>query len=222
MRIVWLCLLLACARSARAQADPLSPQAAAQLHASAAASTQRQPGAAARTELSNWRLEQRGARRCAGFWLLGWGAASAVAGTTLAIIERDHQAWLAAGITTASFGVINALLAPSLMDLSGARERQIRADQRDPHSDLARIREDELVANLKTGQTFAVNAGLDVFYISAGLLLYALGHVQRPRVGWEEGSGLAMAVQGVPLLAFDLLNWFAANQRAADVRGFVF
>jgi hypothetical protein len=188
----------------------------------AAARTQLQASAAARTHVMDWRIEQRSARRCAGFWLLGWGVASAVAGTTVAIIERDHQAWLAAGVTTASFGVINALLAPSLMDPSGSRERLIRADQRDPHSDLTRIREDELVANLKTGQTFAVNAGLDVFYISAGLLLYALGHVQTPRVGWEEGTGLALAVQGVPLLAFDVLNWFAANGRAAQVRAFVF
>jgi hypothetical protein len=212
MRVAWLCLVLACARGAHAQADPVSPQAAALLQANSTA----------RMQLMDWRLEQRSARRSAGFWLLGWGVASALAGTTVAIIERDHQAWLAAGVTTASFGVINALLAPSLMDPSGARERQIRADQRDPHSDLARIREDELVANLKTGQTFAVNAGLDVFYISAGLLLYALGHVQAPRVGWEEGTGLAMAVQGVPLLAFDLLNWFAANGRAAQVRAFDF
>jgi hypothetical protein len=209
MRVAGLCLvLLAGVSRAHAQADALSPQAAAQL----------QTGTQAHTHLMDWRLEQRDARRCAGFWLLGWGVANAVAGTTLAIIERDHQAWLAAGVTTASFGVINALLAPSLMDLSGAREQLIRADARDP----AQIREDELVANLKTGQTFAVNAGLDVFYIAAGLLLYALGHVQTPRVGWEEGTGLAMTVQGAPLLAFDVVNWLAANQRAAHVRAFTF
>jgi hypothetical protein len=210
------------ASAARAQPSPLSPVDVARLDASHV-----QPGPlltpdALREELTKLRLDKRDARRTAGWWLLGWGAASAVGGGAVAIIEHHHQAWLAAGITTAGFGVINALLAPSLMDLSSEQQRGILAEKQDPHSDFVRIRENELVADLMSGQTFAYNAGLDLFYISAGLLVYALGHDQRPRVSWEEGSGLALASQGLPLLVFDIANWLAANRRADAISGMRF
>jgi hypothetical protein len=168
--------------------------------------------------LTQLRLDAHSTRRTAGEWLLGWGLVSTVAGTVIAIAERDHQAMLSAGIATASFGVVNALLAPSLLDLSGERERDIHTDARTP----AAIREAEIVSNLKTGQTFAVNAGLDVFYIAAGLLVFALGHQQTPRVRWEEGVGVAMAIQGLPLLAFDIVNWMSANARATRFQGLQF
>lgn len=177
------------------------------------------PAVTGASELARLRLEHRSARRAAGFGLLGWGAASALGGGLLAAIEHDRKGRLAAGLVTASFGLVNALLAPSLMDLSGARLRSITAERRGPLADLAAIREREQTAQLSTAQTFAFNTGLDVVYISAGLLLYALGEVQSPRVDWQRGAGLALAVQGVPLLAFDIYNWVAANDRAAAIRG---
>jgi hypothetical protein len=177
------------------------------------------PSRVLHVELGRTLLEQRSARRTAGYALLGWGVANAVGGGLVAGIERDHEAWLAAGLVSASFGVVNALLAPSRMDLSGTRERRILREQRDPLADLTVIRERERTAQLKTAQTFAFNAGLDVFYISAGLLLYALGHVQSPRVAWQQGAGLALATQGLPLLVFDVYNWVAANDRAGAIGG---
>ena len=57
---------------------------------------------------------------------------------------------------------------------------------------------------MRSGQGFAINAGLDVFYMAAGLLLFALGRARSDARGWEEGAGLAMAGQGAFLFAFDL------------------
>jgi hypothetical protein len=81
-------------------------------------------------QLTELRLEARSERATAGYWLLGWGGVSALSGGVFAIVQRDHQAQLAAGITSASFGVINALLSIGLFDLSGARERRVRAAAR--------------------------------------------------------------------------------------------
>jgi hypothetical protein len=150
--------------------------------------------------------------------LFSWGAVNAVGGGIVAVVEHDRPAWLAAGLVSAAFGLVNALLAPSLMDLSRAHERDILRARADPNSDFAAIRERERVSQLGTGQTFAFNAGLDVFYIATGVLLYLLGRVQSPRVEWQQGAGLALIVQAVPLLAFDVYNWVAANERAEAFR----
>jgi hypothetical protein len=165
--------------------------------------------------LTELRLDRHSERRTAGWALMGWGVANALGGGVVAAIRHDDDAWLAAGLVTAAFGVVNALLAPSMMDLSGSRERAIRAEHDDPRGDVGAIREREARSQLGTAQTFAFNTGLDVFYITAGLLLFALGHIQNPHVDWERGAGLALAIQGVPLLAFDIYNWVAANQNAS-------
>jgi hypothetical protein len=168
--------------------------------------------------LQQLRLAARDERRSAGFWLFGWGLANVVGGALMAGIGHDHQVWLAAGITTASFGAVNALLAPGLLDLSGARLRQIEAERATSPAELARVREADLVAELKSGQLFALNLGLDVFYIAAGLLLYTIGRVRADERGWEQGAGLAIAAQGVVLLGFDFVEWMATNRRAAALR----
>lgn len=166
------------------------------------------------------RLVQRAERRREGLWLLTWGLASTVGGALVAAIRRDDEAWLAAGVTTASFGAIDALLALGLLDLSGTRRRMILDDRSGVHVRFEDVREAELVAALRSGQGFAINAGLDVFYVAAGLLLFALGRARgsSDRGGWEEGAGLAMVGQGAFLLGFDLAAWIHANRRAEAVR----
>ncbi|HET6335822.1 MAG TPA: hypothetical protein VFG30_21500 [Polyangiales bacterium] len=167
-----------------------------------------------RTHVTQLRLEHRSSRQTAGWVLFSWGGINAVGGGLVAAIEHDRAEWVAAGLVSAAFGVVNALLAPSLMDLSEARERNILREQADSNADFAAIRERERASQLGVGQTFAFNTGLDVFYIATGILVYVLGSVQSPRVAWEQGAGLTFVVQGVPLLAFDIYNWIAANERA--------
>lgn len=168
--------------------------------------------------LMDVRLAQRAERRREGFWLFGWGVANAVGGTIVAIARRDDQAWLAAGVTTASFGVIDAVLAFGLLDLGGTRRRMILDGRSGVHTLAPDVREAELTGQLRSAQGFAFNAGLDVFYMAAGILLYALGRVRSEPSGWEEGAGLAMVGQGAFLLGFDLVAWIRSNRRAETLR----
>ncbi|MCA9614708.1 MAG: hypothetical protein KC586_18255, partial [Myxococcales bacterium] len=164
------------------------------------------------------RLVQNAARRREGLWLFTFGLVSLLGGGLVAAIRHEDEGFLAAGVTTASFGAIDAMLALGLMDLSGARRRTILDDRSGVHVRFEDVREAELVAALRSGQGFAINAGLDVFYMAAGLLLFALGRARSDARGWEEGAGLAMAGQGAFLFAFDLAAWRHANARAEALR----
>ena len=168
-------------------------------------------------KLGDLRLSIRTSRRTAGYVLLGFGLLSVVAGATIAVVGREQHALLAAGITTASFGAVNAALAPGLMDLSGAEETSVRADlARGPHA-FAALRESQMVAHLHSGQFFAVNTGLDVFYIATGALLCAIAAVRDEPDRWELGAGVAAIAQGSWLLAFDIVNWLSSNRRAEAI-----
>jgi hypothetical protein len=168
--------------------------------------------------LFNLRMQSRAERRSSGFWLLSWGIANVIGGALVAGIGHEHRASLAGGITIASFGAINALLSPGLLDLSGARSRTIEAERSVSERDVARLREDEIVSELNSAQVFAVNFGLDVLYIAAGALLYVIGRVRSRERGWEEGAGVAFAGEGLFLLGFDLFNWMESTRRAAGYR----
>lgn len=169
---------------------------------------------AAESALMNLRLRQREARRREGFWLLGWGALNAGVGSALAVASRESPPALAASLTSVAFGAINAALAFGLLDLSQAKKRAIEGDAHD----FAQQREAALIAQLKSGQGFALNVGLDVFYIASGLLLFGLGQLQGKRWGAAEGAGIAMVGQGAFLLGFDLFAWRAVNRRAEALR----
>lgn len=166
--------------------------------------------------LTELRLSIRSDRQTAGVVLLGLGLASVAVGGALAIVGRDQKMLLAAGITTASFGAVNAALSFGMLDVSGADERRIRA-ARDPNDFEAR-REAELIAHLHSGQFFAVNAGLDVFYMAAGGLLCAIAAIQNENDRWELGAGIGLIAQGAWLMAFDIVNWINSNNRSARFR----
>ena len=78
------------------------------------------------------------------------------------------------------------------------------------------VRDAELIGQLRSGQMFAMNFGLDFFYMAVGGLLYALGRAtDEPALN---GAGLAAAAQGAWLLGFDLAGWRRANAHAERVR----
>ncbi|MET0385202.1 MAG: hypothetical protein ABW321_04545 [Polyangiales bacterium] len=166
--------------------------------------------------LTEQRLQTQAGRTTAGYWLLGFGLASAAAGGVAAGVGHDQKVWLAAGITTAGFGVVNAALSLGLLDLSGAERERVLRDA--AQGDFAALRENEMVNQLHSGQFFAVNTGLDVFYIAAGVLLCVIAAVQDEPDRWELGVGSAMVGQGVFLLGFDVVSWLAANRRASNAR----
>jgi hypothetical protein len=167
-------------------------------------------------QLTNLRLSIRSSRQTAGWVLLGLGLASVAAGGALAAIGHEQRAHLAAGIATASFGAVNAALSFGLMDLSGAQEQRILSER--DSGDFAALREAELIAHLHSGQFFAVNAGLDVFYMASGALLCAIAAVRDQPDRWELGAGIALITQGALLMAFDIINWLNSNDRAARFR----
>jgi hypothetical protein len=173
------------------------------------ASAQPAPAAA----LNALRLTIRSERRTAGYVLLGMGLASVAAGAAIAVVGHDDRAHLAAGITTASFGAVNAALTLGLLDLSGADLRRIEAG-----GDFETLREAELIAHLHSGQFFAVNTGLDIFYMASGGFLCTIAAVNDQPNRWELGAGVALIVQGALLLAFDIVNWINSNERAARFR----
>jgi hypothetical protein len=65
---------------------------------------------------------------------------------------------------------------------------------------------------------FALNAGLDVFYIGGAVLLMLLGAADAENEAWMTGVGAAILPQGVFLLAFDIVNWIGAIGRADALR----
>lgn len=149
-----------------------------------------------------------------GWWLFGWGIASALAGGAVAIALRDEPEWLSFGLTTAAFGAIDAGLAAGMLDLGGGRRDAIAAGRLGDLTDPDAILDASITSQRKSGQIFALNFGLDVAYITAGLLMFFLGRAKNPDEGLLTGSGVAMMSQGAFLLAFDLAAWIHTGRRA--------
>lgn len=169
-------------------------------------------------QLQQLRLEAAEDRHTEGVWLFGWGAANALAGSLIIALGHDDERWLGAGIAAAGFGVVNTLLAFGLLDLSGEKRRAALALDATDAATLERLREEQLVFELHTGQFYAVNLGLDVAYMTAGIFMYSLGREMQPETEWVQGAGLCIIGQGAFLLAFDLIAWITANRRANAFR----
>jgi hypothetical protein len=172
----------------------------------------------AATQLRQLRLEGAQDRHTAGIWLFAWGAANTLGGGLMLALGHDDERWVGAGIAAASFGVVNALLAFGLLDLSGEKRRAALALDATDAKTLERLREEQLVAELHSGQFYAVNFGLDVAYITAGVFMYFLGRELDPEAEWVEGAGLCVIGQGAFLLPFDLIAWISSNRRADAFR----
>ena len=167
--------------------------------------------------LRETRAEQLRGRETAGVVLLGWGAVNLVAGATVAAVGHDEPALLGGGVTAATWGLVNGLLSLFLFDLSGARARDIEAGRHGELEDAEAVREQAVVDQLRSGQIFALNLGLDVFYIAAGVLGFLLARAEEEDA--LAAAGLVSAGQGVFLLGFDLVEWLTANANAEALRG---
>jgi hypothetical protein len=99
--------------------------------------------------------------------LLSVGAASGAAGASLLAV--DDPALRGAGVMTLSFGAVNAALAvPWLLRLPG--ERVDTPGETDLAARLRRSR-----ASRRGAAVLALNVGLDVLYVAAGITAMALG-----------------------------------------------
>lgn len=168
--------------------------------------------------LASLRLAHRDARTTEGIVLLGYGLASIVVGALAAGIGYQDDRWLGFGLGTAGWGAINAIFSIFLFDPGDARLRSIESARSLRGDVLDHAREDWAADQYSTAATIAVNAGLDVFYVVTGILLFVIAGQMTPELQSLEGYGIAMAAQGTGLLAYDLTTWIAATQRGDQAR----
>ncbi len=175
-------------------------------------------GQANADRFADLRLAHREARNAEGVVLLAFGAASIVFGALAAGIGYQDERWVGFGVGTAIWGALNAAFSPIFFDLDGGTLRRIEADRSLRGDALDEAREDWAASQYSTATTIAVNAGLDVFYILGGILLFVVADQMVPDLQWLEGYAIAMTAQGTGLLAFDLSTWIAAAQRGDATR----
>ena len=175
-------------------------------------------GEALANRFADLRLAHRRARETEGYVLLAYGAASIVMGALAAGIGYQDERWVGFGVGSAIWGVLNAAFCPIFFDLGGGTLRRIEADRGLRGDALDDAREDWAAAQYGTATTIAVNAGLDIFYIATGILLFVIADQMTPDLQWLEGYAIAMTAQGTGLLAFDLPTWIAAQQRGDETR----
>lgn len=169
--------------------------------------------------LADARVDFRDERRDAGIALVTGGLISVVGGGLVAAIGHADPFWLSFGVGSAGWGAINALLSLSLFDLGGGAAARIEEDRALRGEALARARERELRAHHDSATLFALNLGLDVFYVATGALLYLLAdQIDGPEEqALLRGYAAAQIGQGAFLFTFDLVEWIGASSRADRV-----
>jgi hypothetical protein len=175
-------------------------------------------GAANAERFAELRLGHREARNTEGIALLGFGLASVLVGGLAAGIGYQDERWVGFGIGTAAWGALNALFCLIFFDLDDHVLRDIESGRTLRGRELDQAREDWAASQYGTATTIAVNAGLDVFYILGGILLFVVADQMSPDLQWLEGYAIAMTAQGTGLLAFDVSTWIAAAQRGDATR----
>lgn len=169
--------------------------------------------------LAELRLELRRERLAANTVLLGGGLGSLAAGGVVASVGYETPFWLAFGLGTAGWGLVNAVASLFLLDLDGADLRAIGAGRALRDDALADAREEALRREHHDATILALNLGLDVFYVGSAVLLFLLG----PQIddvearGALEGYAVAQMTQGGWLMAFDLIGLLMANGRAGRI-----
>lgn len=170
-------------------------------------------------ELADVRRAHHVERREAGHVLFWTGVVSVVAGGVVAGVMHEDPFALMFGLGTAGWGAVNAGLAIGLLDLGDGGFARIEADRLLRGEELRAARERALRAQEQSGAFFALNLGLDVFYVAAGVLLYFLADQLEGEQDAQflRGYSVAMSSQGAFLLGFDLVEWIASSARASRI-----
>lgn len=167
-------------------------------------------------ELADVRRAHHIERREAGHVLFWTGLASVIGGGVLAGVLHDDPFALMFGVGTAGWGAVNAGLAIPMLDLGDGGFARIEADRLLRDDELRAARERALRAQERSGALFALNLGLDVFYIASGVLLFFLADQfdDAQHAEYLRGYSSAMIAQGAFLFGFDLVEWIASAGRA--------
>jgi hypothetical protein len=170
-------------------------------------------------QLADLRLSLLSERGDAGLGLLVAGLASVVGGAVTAGVGHEDPFVLSFGLGTAGWGAVNAALSLVLLDLGGAGAARIEADRELRHGELLRAREAELRRQHDSATLFALNVGLDVFYVATGALLFLVAEQLNDPAeqAMLRGYSVAQMTQGAFLLTFDLVEWIGSVQGANRV-----
>jgi hypothetical protein len=170
-------------------------------------------------QVTSLRVDHLEGREAAGVALMSGGLVSVVGGGATAIGGHSDPFWLWFGVGHAVWGSVNAVLAFGLLDLSGTRRAAIEAERALRGDALAKAREEALRAQHAAATLYALNLGLDVAYISAGVLMFVAAELLDDQSDRDalRGYSLAMTAQGGFLLAFDLIELLLSLGRADDV-----
>ncbi len=123
--------------------------------------------------------------------LLQWGGLSTGMGAVL--MTWGSSFWRGVGSQFAGWGVIDALIG-----WFGLRSGQKQATQPEAHKPASQSE-----ASRKLQRVLAINTGLDVLYVTAGLWLSGTKGKKNP---FWRGAGIGIVVQGGFLFAFDLIH----------------
>lgn len=169
-------------------------------------------------ELTEVRLDIHRERREAGFVLLLGGLASVVGGGVVAGVGHADPFLLSFGLGTAAWGAVNAALSIGSLDIGDGGFARIRAEQALRGEELAERREAELRRHGDAAAVFALNLGLDVFYIASGVLLFFLAdQLTDIEPDYLRGYSVGQIGQGAFLMAFDIVEWIASADRASRI-----
>ena len=170
-------------------------------------------------QLTEVRLDHHRERREAGIVLLVGGLASVLGGAVVAGVGHEDPFWLSFGLGTAAWGAVNAALSIGSLDLGDGGFAEIRAERALRGEALADAREEAMREHLDAAAIFALNLGLDVFYLATGALLFALAdQVEDFDPDFLRGYAVAQMAQGAFLFGFDLVEWIGSATRADRVR----
>lgn len=169
-------------------------------------------------QLTEARLDHHRERREAGFALLIGGLLSVAGGAIVAGALNDDPFWLSFGLGSAAWGAVNAGLSIGMLDIGDGGFARIREQRELRGEALADLREDEIRRHLSAATTFALNLGLDVFYVATGVLLFFLAdQLEDVDPDYLRGYSVGQIGQGAFLFAFDLVEWIGSEARADRV-----
>lgn len=151
-----------------------------------------------------------------GYLLLSWGASSIATGAVMGATGLGGERWRWFGVNTAVWGAINTVIAIPWV-LSFARDRSSITSDAGLTGDPLAIRHRAIIdRSSHQSVLYAINAALDVVYMTGGAIAWWAGTQQTPNTFASDfllGAGMAAVTQGAWLLLFDGVGWLLANQR---------
>lgn len=167
-------------------------------------------------KLADLRLSHNVERREAGLVLGAEALASMIGGGIVAGVLNDQALWLTFGISTMVWGAVNMIFVIGMLDIGDGAAHHIESHRNLHGEDLARLREASIRGQEQNGAVFALNLGLDVFYITAGILFFLLAdQLHGSDADIMRGAALSAIPQGIFLLGYDLIGWITSGLRAS-------